>query len=187
MKAFIRDILGALIVAGVIFFTLQITIGSIIIPSGSMEPTLVIGERIITSKVAYMLREPERGDIITFHPPYQPEDATPLIKRIIGLPGESVEIKEGIVYIHQNGNVYPLDEPYIEELPNHDFQGDIIPEDEYFVLGDNRNDSGDSRTGWTVPNDNIIGKAWLRIRPLDEWGVVLNYPLDEQLASAVSE
>ena len=187
MKAFIRDILGALIVAGVIFFTLQITLQTFVIVGSSMKPGLQPDQWILINKVAYAFGEPERGDIITFHPPYQPEDATPLIKRIIGLPGESVEIKEGIVYIHQNGNVYPLDEPYIEELPNHDFQGDIIPEDEYFVLGDNRNDSGDSRTGWTVPNDNIIGKAWLRIRPLDEWGVVLNYPLDEQLASAVSE
>jgi signal peptidase I len=185
MRNFLRDILGALILAGVIFFTLQITIQTFVIVGPSMEPGLQSGQRVLINKVAYAFDEPERGDVIVFHPPDNQQ--TDYIKRIIALPGESVKIKEGIVYIHQNGDVYPLDEPYVEEPPNYDFEGDIIPEDEYFVLGDNRNNSEDSRNDWTVKSEDIIGKAWLRIWPLDEWGVVFNYPLDEQLASAMSE
>ena len=186
MRTFLREILGALILAGVIFFTLQITVQSFVIVGPSMEPELQPGQRLLISKIAYTFHEPERGDVIVFHPSNRQQ--ADYIKRIIALPGESVEIKEGIVYIHQNGNVYPLNEPYIKEPPNHDFQGDIIPEDEYFVLGDNRNNSEDSRNDWTVKREDIIGKAWLLIGLLSgEWGVVPNYSLDEQLASAISE
>jgi len=186
MKTFIREILGALILAGVIFFTLQITIQSFVIVGPSMQPGLQPDQRLLISKVAYAFHEPERGDVIVFHSPDGQQDD--YIKRVIALPGESVEIEEGIVYIHQNGNVYPLDEPYIKEPPNHDFQGGTIPEDEYFVLGDNRNNSQDSRDGWTVERDDIIGKAWLLIGLFNgEWGFVHNYPLEEQLASSLSE
>ena len=186
MKTFIREILGALILAGVIFFTLQITIQTFVIVGPSMEPGLQSGQRILISKIAYAFDEPERGDVVIFHPPDRQQ--ADYIKRIIALPGESVEIEDGIVYIHQNGNVYPLTEPYIEEPPNHDFRGDIIPEDEYFVLGDNRNNSEDSRSDWTVKGEDITGKAWLLIGlPGGEWGIAPNYSLDEQLASSVSE
>ena len=185
MRTFLREILGALILAGVIFFTLQITVQTFVIVGPSMEPGFHSGERILISKIAYAFSEPARGDVIVFHPPNNQQ--IDYIKRVIALPGESVEIDEGIVYIHQNGNVYPLSEPYIEAPPNHDFQGDIIPDDEYFVLGDNRNNSEDSRSGWTVPRQDIIGKSWLRIWPLDELGGVANYSLDEQLVSPMSE
>ena len=186
MRTFLREILGALVLAGVIFFTLQITVQSFVIVGPSMEPGLQPDQRLLISKIAYAFHEPERGDVIIFHPP--DEQQVDYIKRIIALPGESVEIEEGIVYIHQNGNVYPLDESYIKEPPNHDFRGDIIPEDEYFVLGDNRNNSRDSRDGWTVKREDIIGKAWLLIGLLSgEWGVVPEYPLEEQLASSISE
>ncbi|MBA7701414.1 Signal peptidase IB [subsurface metagenome] len=188
MKSFLRETVITLILAIIIFVGLQAAIGSRIIPSGSMEPTLAIGERIITSKVSYFFHEPERGDIIVFHPPHQSEDATPFIKRIIGFPGESVEITDGIVYIHKDGEVFPLyDEPYIKEPPSRDFEGDIIPENEYFVLGDNRNVSGDSRAGWTVPRDNIISKGWLSIWPPDKWWSVPHYPLEEQIASSTTK
>jgi signal peptidase I len=182
MRAFLREILGALILAGVIFFTLQITVQSFVIVGPSMEPGLQPEQRLLINKIAYSFHEPERGDVIIFD-----RQQTDYIKRIIALPGESVEIAEGVVYIHQNGNVYPLDEPYIKEPPQHDFRGDIIPEDEYFVLGDNRNNSEDSRNGWTVKGEDIIGKAWLLIGLFSgEWGVVPNYPLEEQLASSIS-
>jgi len=141
-----------------------------------MEPSLQVKQRILINKAVYYFHEPERGDIITFYP-HGNREAVPFIKRIIGLPGESIEIKQGIVYIHEkNGEIIPLDETeYIKELPNRDFKGDTIPDNEYFVLGDNRNNSSDSRTGWTVNREDIIGKAWLSIWPPQEWGLAPNY------------
>ena len=183
MKSFLREILITVVLAVAIFLALQAAIDSVVIPSPSMEPTLEIGQRLIVSKVSYLFHEPERGDIVTFHPPNQPKDATPLIKRIIGLPGESVEIKDGIVYIHNgDGNTLPLDEPYVAEQARSTFVGDTIPENEYFVLGDNRNNSDDSRRGWTVPQENIIGKAWLTIWPPVQWGL-FHHPAYEEDAS----
>jgi len=146
-----------------------------------MEPSFEEGQRLLINKVVYKFYEPERGDVIVFQPTNNRR--VDYIKRIIALPGESVEIKEGKVYIYKNGNVLLLDEPYIKQPPSRDFRGDIIPEDEYFVLGDNRNNSNDSRNGWTVPRQDIIGKAWLSFWPAKEWGLVPRYPLQEQLAS----
>jgi len=140
-----------------------------------MEPNLHEGQRIIISKIVYWFHEPERGDIIVFPNPNNPGEE--YIKRIIGLPGETVEIKDGIVYIHQkDGNILVLDESdYINDPANEDYSSDVIPEDEYFVMGDNRNNSYDSRRGWTVPRDEIVGKAWLSIWPLSDWGLAANY------------
>ncbi len=189
MRAFLREILVIIIAAVAIFFLLQTTVQTSVVVGVSMEPSLQDGQQLLINKVVYHLHEPRRGDIIIFHPPlpYSPK-ATPFIKRIIALPGESVEIRDGEVYIHQNGKVFVLDEDdYIKEPPHRDFRGDIIPEDEYFVLGDNRNNTNDSRNGWTVPRQNIIGKAWLSIWPPGEWGLVSNYSLNEQLESSVSK
>jgi len=142
-----------------------------------MNPNFHDGQRLLANKAVYkFFHEPERGDVVIFHPPNNEQGD--YIKRIIGLPGESVEIKKGIVYIHKNGEVFPLDEPYIKEPPRQPFKGGIIPENEYFVLGDNRNNSGDSRSGWLVPRQNIIGKAWLSIWPLNEWGLAANYSFE---------
>lgn len=176
MRSFLHDILTTLILAAVIFFGLQFTIEHSVVISSSMMPSLQVNQHLIINKVVYRFHEPERGDIIVFHPTNgQPGD---YIKRIIGLPGESVEIREGIVYIHKkDGSVLPLDEPYITERAKRPFEGDIIPENEYFVLGDNRNNSSDSRSGWTVPRQKIVGKAWLSIWPRDRWGLAPNYSL----------
>jgi len=183
MKSFSREILITVILAVAMFFGLQAAIDSVVIPSPSMEPTLQVGQRLIISKVSYLFDEPERGDIVTFHPPQQPEDATPLIKRIVGLPGESVMVKDGTVYIYNgNGEVLQLDEPYIAEEARSAFVGETIPENEYFVLGDNRNNSDDSRRGWTLPQENIIGKAWLTIWPPAQWGLFHELSYTEESA-----
>ena len=89
-----------------------------------------------------------------------------------------MEVRDGTVYI--NGT--QLDEPYIKEPPRYSLKPWLIPDDEYFVLGDNRNISEDSHNGWTVPRQNIIGKDWLSIWPPGEWGLAPNYPLDKQIA-----
>ncbi|HEY86961.1 MAG TPA: signal peptidase I, partial [Dehalococcoidia bacterium] len=117
----LRNILVPIILAIAIFFLLHALVPSSVVMSSSMEPSLNVKQRILISKVAYHFHEPERGDIITFYP-HGNQETVPFIKRIIGLPGESVEIKQGIVYIHnKDGNVLPLDEPYIKEVPSHPF------------------------------------------------------------------
>ncbi len=184
MKTFFREILVIVIIAIAIFVGLQFIVEDFVIKEYSMEPNFQEGQRVYVFKLAYKLHEPERGDVIVFHPPppYNPK-ATPFIKRIIALPGDTVEIKMGSVYI--NGS--QLHEPYINEPPNYTFHQYKIPEDNYFVLGDNRNNSNDSHTGWTVPRQSIIGKAWLSIWPLGEWGLVTYHPLQEQLVSSTSK
>jgi signal peptidase I len=149
-----------------------------------MEPGLQDGQQLLINKVVYHFHEPERGDIIILHPPppYNPE-VTPFIKRIIALPGDTIEVKNGAVYV----NGFILDEPYIKEPPTYNFPQRKIPQDEYFVLGDNRNNASDSHNGWTVPRQNIIGKAWISIWPLSKWGLVENYPLDDQLGDPESK
>jgi len=184
LRAFLREILVIIIAAVAIFFLLQATVQKSSVIGYSMEPGLQDGQQLLINKVVYHLHEPERGDIIIFHPPppYSPK-ATPFIKRIIALPGDTIEVKNGAVYV--NGS--KLDEPYIKEPPTYNLQQKKIPENEYFVLGDNRNNANDSHNGWTVPRQNIIGKAWLSIWPPGEWGLVPNYSLNEQLESSVSK
>lgn len=179
MKTFLRETLWMIIVAVLFFFILQVTVGHSVVITGSMIPTLPIGQHLLINKVVYHFHEPERGDVIVFHPPNDPAEI--YIKRVIALPGDTVEIKGGMVYV--NGS--PLDEPYLNEAPRYTYPLQKVPEDNYFVLGDNRNNSGDSHTGWTVPRQNIIGKAWLTIWPPSEWGLALNYPLNEQVADAI--
>ena len=178
MRAFVREILLTLVLAVVIFILLQTTIQSFIVIGSSMQPNFWEGQRLVVSKVVYKFHEPERGDVIVLRRPDSPPD---YIKRIVALPGETVEVQDGTVYI--NGR--ELDEPYIKESPRYTYQERTVPEGEYFVLGDNRNNSNDSHNGWTVPGDDIIGKAWLSIWPPGEWGVVDNYSSPEQLVGLV--
>ena len=181
MRAFLHDTLITLILAVVIFFGLQATMQSFLVDGPSMNPNFHTGQWLLVNKAVYkFFHEPERGDVVVFHPPDNQQDD--YIKRIIGLPGESVEMKEGIVYIHKkDGNVVPLDEKsYIIEPASRSFKGDTIPENQYFVLGDNRNNSSDSRSGWLLPRQNIIGKAWLSVWPPDIWGLAVNHSYERE-------
>jgi signal peptidase I len=169
MRTILRDILITVILALAIFLLLQFTVQNFIVVGASMQPNFQDGERVVISKLAYNFGEPERGDVIVFHPPNnQDED---YIKRVIALPGEMVAVNDGVVYIDDQ----PLDEPYIKDLPAYALSEQRVPSNEYFVLGDNRNNSNDSHNGWTVPQQNIIGKVWLTIWPPEEWGVVPSY------------
>lgn len=155
------------------------------IPSGSMLETLQINDRLIIEKIGYRFHEPERGDIIVFSPTktLQAEkfkDA--FIKRIVGLPGEKVEVKDGRVFVDDQ----PLKEGYIAEgqptlIPNQcshlietPYLADpvVVPEDSYLVLGDNRSESYDGRCWGVVPRENIIGRAMVRFWPLDRIGSI---------------
>lgn len=133
------------------------------VPSGSMESTIMTGDRLIGNRLAYLFSEPERGDIVIF--PFPDQEDTIFIKRIIGLPGETVEIMEGAVYINgQKMNEIYINEPMNPEETAGPF---LVPEGCYFMMGDNRNHSADSRY-WNekfVKKEKIIGKAWLRYEP----------------------
>ncbi len=136
-----------------------------VVPTGSMEPTIMPGDRLVGSKLSYRFNEPERGDVITFPDP--DGSGAYLVKRIVGLPGETVNIVNGKVYIGDSH--VPLTENYVnpKEEPTGDFGPYTVPEDCYFVMGDNRNHSYDSRY-WSVhfvERDNITSKITFRYHP----------------------
>lgn len=133
------------------------------IPSGSMENTIMTGDKLIALRTSYWFNNPERGDIVVFEYPDDPEEL--FIKRVIGLPGEKVEIIDGKVYI--NDKEEPLQEDYIKEEMDGSFGPYYVPQGSYFMMGDNRNDSLDSRF-WNdkyVKKDAILGKAKLQYYP----------------------
>lgn len=133
------------------------------VPSESMEETIMTGDRFFGNRLAYLFENPERYDIVVFK--YPDDERQLFVKRVIGLPGETVEIKEGKVYI--NGSEKPLDDSFIPETPTGDYGPYVVPEGSYFMLGDNRNHSGDSRF-WKQPyveKNKIVGKAILRYFP----------------------
>jgi len=146
-----------------------------------MEPNLHHEERVFINKLAYRFGgTPHRGDIVVFVPPAELASPNDYVKRIIGLPGERVETRNGYVYIHKaDGSEMRLDESaYVAEPTIGYFLSDVIPEGHYFVMGDNRNNSGDSRGGnWTVPLSDIVGRAWIVIWPPADWGRAPNYRL----------
>jgi signal peptidase I len=149
-----------------------------------MQPNFEENQRIIVNKLAYAFGEPQRGDVIIFKPPFNDMN---YIKRVIGLPGEAIEVKNGITYIYKtDGTILILDEPYEAETPTLSYAKQTVPDNHYYVMGDNRNNSNDSRNGWTVPAENIIGKAWLSIWPPDRWGLALNYPFPESTVQATN-
>jgi signal peptidase I len=168
------EILIILLIAAALFVGLRLTIQTYIVNGPIMEPNYWQNEWIIINKLAYKIKAPHRGDIIVFQPPIS--STKPFIKRIIGLPGETVEIKDATVYVHKtDGDIITLQEPYIKEPFFTNYTGIIIPENEYFVMGDNRNNSSDSRYGWLVSRDKIRGQAWISVWPPSLWGLADNY------------
>lgn len=136
------------------------------IPSGSMENTIMTGDRVFGNRLAYTFSDPERFDIIIFR--YPDDESQLFIKRIIGLPGETVEIRNGSIYI--NGSEEPLEDVETKEPMEGSFGPYTVPKDCYFVMGDNRNNSRDSRY-WEhtfVTRDEILGKAVFRYWPINK-------------------
>lgn len=133
------------------------------VPSESMEKTIMTGDRFFGNRLTYLFDDPERFDIVVFK--YPDDESQLFVKRVIGLPGETVEIKDGKVYI--NGSETPLDDSFTPETPTGDYGPYVVPEGSYFMLGDNRNHSGDSRF-WKQPyveKEKIVGKAIFRYFP----------------------
>ena len=140
------------------------------VPSGSMEQTIMTGDRVFGNRLAYKNKEPERFDIVIFKYPDDPSQL--FVKRVIGLPGETVNIVDGKVYI--NDSEEPLDDSFCPETPEGSFGPYTVPEDCYFMLGDNRNHSMDSRY-WTntfVEKDAIEAQVAVRYWPLNKMGTV---------------
>jgi signal peptidase I len=134
------------------------------IPSDSMVPTLIKDDRLIIDKLSYRFGQPQRGDIVVFNPTATLEDQKfkdAFIKRVVGLPGERIEVKDGKVFV----NDQPIAENYTAELPNYNWKYEgVIPENSYIVFGDNRNNSYDSHWG-LVPKEKLVGRAIVRFWP----------------------
>lgn len=163
-KSAIREFIEQILIAGVLaFFIITFVVQSFVVDGPSMEPTLYDRERLFVNKFIYRFREPQRGEIIVFDP--RIASANKFIKRVIGLPGETVEIQGGYVYI----NGQRLEEDYIQDPPRRAYGPYEVGEDEYFVLGDNRSNSSDSRFPHVgmVEKESISGKAFWNYWPLN--------------------
>jgi len=186
---FIIDLLETVILSALLFLGINAVSARIRVDGYSMEPTFSSGEFVIVNKLAYKLGSPKYGDVIVFHYPRDPEQE--YIKRIIGLPGDSIKIENGQLFI----NDIDFREPYIAEEPNYQSEW-IVPEDSLFVLGDNRNKSSDSHNWGAVPMDYVIGKeirldriveiikrAEYYLEEIPEPGKILETPQGAEIAS----
>ena len=171
---FLVDVFETLILSLILFLAINAISARIRVDGYSMEPTLHTGEFVIVNKIAYTIDEADRGDIIVFHYPRNPEQE--YIKRVIGLPGDEIRVQNGQVWV--NGEA--LTEKYINAAPA--YQGSwTVPTDSLFVLGDNRNNSSDSHNWGEVPMELVIGKAIFVYWPPTEWGVI-EEPFDAKAA-----
>ncbi len=156
----LREVAETVIPALVIALVIQLFLAQATRVYGqSMEPNLHTDQRLVVEKVSYRLHAPRRGDVVVLHLPDRGSEL--LIKRVIGLPGETVEIRNGTVYI--NGE--PLDEPYVTHRSSETLAPRTVPPLHVFVLGDNRSASNDSRVFGPVHRNNIVGRAWLSYWP----------------------
>jgi len=161
----LREIVETVLLTAAIFLLVNAATGRFRIEGQSMEPNLHDGEYVLIDKISYLLHAPERGDVIVFVPPNNERD---YIKRVIGLPGDTVEIRSGQVYV----NGVALDEPYLKNTINNDMPAHMVEEGRYFVMGDNRNNSSDSRSFGAIAPQSIVGRAWLVYWPPSDWGTV---------------
>ena len=193
MRALIRELIETAILALLIFLALQSSVQNFRVEGSSMEPTLSTGQYLLVNKIVYFnlspgdlksllpftdvdrseplfaFHPPRRGEVIIFH---FPRDITrDFVKRVIGVPGDEVEIRRGAVYV----NGVELDEPYITHPSEASMPRLIVEPDSYFVLGDNRRASNDSRDWGAVPAENVVGRAWVSYWPLDRFHTLLTF------------
>jgi signal peptidase I len=184
MRAVIRELFETVILALLIFLGFHLSIGNYRVEGSSMAPSLEEGEYVIVNKLVYarppvdllpfmgeledpyLFHGPRRGEVIIFEFPRDLE--RDFVKRVVGLPGDTVEIKRGQVIV----NGIPLDEPYITHQSNGSHRETTVPEGSYFVLGDNRRASNDSRDWGPVSQSRIIGRAWVSFWPLNRWQAI---------------
>ncbi len=166
-----REVAEVIVLAVILYFGISFAVQAVHVEGLSMFATLDDNDYLIANKIDYRLHNPQRGDIVILRPPT--DNSKDFIKRVIALPGERLLIRGGIVYI--NGR--KLDEPYLPEAwiidtnwPSNGSNGQVMGPNEYFVMGDNRNRSQDSRIFGPITRDRIDGKAWFRIWPIDHFG-----------------
>ncbi|MCS7286479.1 MAG: signal peptidase I [Anaerolineae bacterium] len=169
LEAFARELVETVLLSLVLFFLIRTGVENYKVYGSSMEPNFYEGEYIMVNRLSYYFHPPQRGDVIVFR--YPKDFRRTFIKRIIGLPGETVEIKWGKVYI--NGK--PLNEPYPLAEATYSWGPTTVGPDEVFVLGDNRNFSSDSHNWGMLPIRYIVGKAWFCYWPPDRWRIIPSY------------
>jgi signal peptidase I len=176
LRAIVIEILQTVALAGVFYIVISLLTARVVVEGPSMRPTLLSGEWIVVNRLTYKVGAPQRGDVVVFLPPTNAQ-TDDLIKRVIGLPGETVEIREGSVWI----NGARLEENYVSgtTFPDNSWQ---LGEDDLFVMGDNRPISLDSRSFGPIHRSEVVGKAWLIYWPPAEWG-----PLEWRVGAADPE
>jgi len=162
---FLLDIVETLVLAVALFIGINVISARVRVDGISMMPTLENGEFVLVNKMSYRLGDMSRGDIIVFDFPLNPNEE--LIKRVIGLPGDTIRVENGLVYV--NGQM--LNEPYISNAPRYSGSWSV-QEGEVFVLGDNRNNSNDSKDWGLLPARNVVGKAILIYWPPPMWKMI---------------
>ncbi len=178
---FVRELLETIILIGLVYTLVNLATVRFYIEGPSMQPNFWAGQFLIVSRVNYMLGNPARGDIVVFDPPGDDGTADDplLIKRLIGMPGDHIDFADNGVVI----NGVPLNEPYIKEACRAvDCNGRAwdLGQNEYFFMGDNRNNSRDSRVFGPITKNRIIGEAIVRYWPPQDWGLVTHYKFPEQ-------
>lgn len=171
--SWLQDTLETLLLAIILFLVINTLTGRYQVHGQSMKPSLHDGQYLLASKITYWLHPPERGDIVVLDPPGE-QSEVPYIKRLIGLPGDIIEVRDQRVWV----NGVPLIEPYIDAPPSY-VDAWRLGENEYLVLGDNRNYSSDSHDWGLLSRDHILAKAVFSYWPPEYWGVIPHHPYTE--------
>jgi len=203
--AALREMLETVIFALLVFLVVQAVSRNYMVQSISMQPTLYEGQYVVVNRLVYsngrlvqelksrlgrwapaarvlnsLFHPPERGDVLVFVPINNSKPD--LIKRVIGIAGDKVELRQGTLYI----NDQPINEPYIRQAPGQNYGPVIVGENQLFVMGDNRGNSSDSRVFGMLPLSHVVGRAWLRYWPPRDWGFIQHHNLSQQLAGSSS-
>ena len=165
----IFEIVEVVVIALILSWVLRtFVVEARVIPTGSMLNTIQLQDRVVVDKLFFKWSDVKRGDIVVFHPPERANSKDDFIKRVIGLPGEKIEVRNEKVFVDGQ----PLDESYILEKPRYQYGPQIIPKDSFFVMGDNRNNSADSHEWGMLPASNVTGRALFRYWPLNRFGLL---------------
>jgi len=170
----LRELIETVVLALVLFLVIRQVVQNYRIESHSMEPNFYEGQFVLVSKLAYKLGTPHRGEVLVFHNPNNAKED--YIKRIIGLPGDQVEVVADTILI--NGQELPQPYDHQLNLEGNNYGPIVVPDNSLFVMGDNRPRSSDSRAIGPIDENLVVGRAWLRIWPLNLFGLVKHYELE---------